>query len=186
MYANTSNANLMSIRLKANANLTTALPRVEKVIKTNNPGYPFSYEFVDETFGRMFKAENLIAKLAGIFAALAIIISCLGLFGLASFTAEKRTKEIGIRKILGASVSGITELLSKDFLKPVLLSVVIAFPVAWWLMMTWLKDYADKISIHWWVFALVGLLVLLIALTTVSFQAIKAAIANPVKSLRTE
>jgi len=186
MYANTSYANLLSIRLKDNANLTTALPRVEKVIKTNNPGYPFSYEFVDETFGRMFKAENLIAKLAGIFAALAIIISCLGLFGLASFTAEKRTKEIGIRKILGASVSGITELLSKDFLKPVLLSVVIAFPVAWWLMMTWLKDYADKISIHWWVFALVGLLVLLIALTTVSFQAIKAAIANPVKSLRTE
>jgi putative ABC transport system permease protein len=186
MYANTSNANLMSIRLKDNVNLATALSQVEKVIKANNPGYPFSYEFVDETFGRMFKAENLIAKLAGIFAALAIIISCLGLFGLASFTAEKRTKEIGIRKILGASVSGITELLSKDFLKPVLLSVLIAFPVSWWLMTKWLKDYADKINIHWWVFALVGLLVLLIALTTVSFQAIKAAVANPIKSLRTE
>jgi ABC-type antimicrobial peptide transport system permease subunit len=186
MYANTSYANLLSIRLKANANLTTALPRVEKVIKTNNPAYPFSYEFVDKVFGRMFKAENLIAKLAGIFAALAIIISCLGLFGLASFTAEKRTKEIGIRKILGASVSSITGLLSKDFLKPVLLSVVIAFPVSWWLMMTWLKDYEYKISIHWWVFALVGLLVLVIALTTVSFQAIKAARVNPVKNLRTE
>ena len=186
MYANTSNANLMSIRLKANVNLTIALSQVEKVIKANNPGYPFSYEFVDKVFDRMFKAENLIAKLAGIFAALAIVISCLGLFGLASFTAEKRTKEIGIRKILGASVSGITGVLSKDFLKPVLLSVVIAFPVAWWLMMTWLKDYEYKISIHWWVFALVGLLVLLIALATVSFQAVKAAVANPVKSLRTE
>jgi ABC-type antimicrobial peptide transport system permease subunit len=186
MFADTSNNNIMSIRLKANTNLTTALAQVEKVIKKNNPGYPFSCDFVDEMFGQMFKTETLIGKLAGLFAALAIIISCLGLFGLASFTAERRTKEIGIRKILGASITGITELLSKDFLRPVFLSVVIAFPVSWLIMVNWLKDFEYKTGIHWWVFALAGLLVLLIALATVSFQSIKAAIANPVKSLRTE
>lgn len=178
--------NVLSIRFKADANLTAALAKVEKVIKTNNPGYPFSYEFVDEVFGQFFKAETLIGKLAGIFSSLAIIISCLGLFGLATFTAERRTKEIGIRKVLGASVSGITGLLSKDFLQPVLLSVIIAFPVSWWLMFNWLKDYEYKMNIQWWVFALAGLLVVLIALVTVSFQSIRAAIANPVKSLRTE
>ncbi|MDE3144783.1 MAG: ABC transporter permease [Bacteroidota bacterium] len=186
LFADTSNANVLSVRLKANAPITSALAKVEKVIKTNNPGYPFEYEFADEEFGRFFQAETLIGKLAGVFAALAIIISCLGLFGLASFTAERRTKEIGIRKVLGASVSGITGLLSKDFLKPVLLSVVIAFPVSWWMMFNWLKDYQYKITIQWWVFALAGLLVLLIALVTVSFQSVRAAIANPVKSLRTE
>ncbi len=186
MYADTSNNNVMSIRIRENANLKTALAEVEKVIKTDNPGYPFSFDFEDETFGQLFKAETLIGKLAGIFAALAIIISCLGLFGLASFTAERRTKEIGVRKILGASVSGITRLLSRDFLKPVLLSLVIAFPVSWWLMIKWLKNYEYRINIHWWVFALAGLLVLAIALATVSFQSVKAAIANPVKSLRTE
>lgn len=186
LFADTSNTNIMSVRFKANTDLTAALAKVEKVIKAANPGYPFSYEFVDEVFGRFFKAETLIGKLAGIFAALAIIISCLGLFGLASFTAERRTKEIGIRKVLGASVSAITGLLSKGFLKPVVLSVLIAFPVAWWLMFNWLKDYDYKITIHWWVFALAGLLVLLIALVTVSFQSVRAAVANPVKSLRTE
>lgn len=186
LFADTSNTNIMSVRFKANTDLTAALAKVEKVIKAANPGYPFSYEFVDEVFGRFFKAETLIGKLAGIFAALAIIISCLGLFGLASFTAERRTKEIGIRKVLGASVSAITGLLSKGFLKPVVLSVLIAFPVAWWLMFNWLKDYDYKITIHWWVFALAGLLVLLIALVTVSFQSVRAAVANPVRSLRTE
>jgi predicted permease len=186
LFADTSNTSVLSIRLKANSGLTTALAKVAKVIKNNNPGYPFEYEFTDEVFGRFFKAETLIGRLAGIFAVLAIVISCLGLFGLASFTAERRTKEIGIRKVLGASVSGITGLLSKDFLKPVLLSVVIAFPVSWWLMLHWLKEYEYKINIHWWVFVLAGLLVLLIAFVTVSFQSIRAAIANPVKSLRTE
>lgn len=186
MYPDLSNANIMTIRFKPNAKLTTAITKVEKVFKADNPGFPFNYEFVDESFGRLFSAETLIGKLAGIFAALAIIISCLGLFGLASFTAERRTKEIGVRKILGASVSSITGLLAKDFLKPVLLSVVIAFPASWWLMVKWLHDYEYKISIHWWVFALAGLLVLMIALATVSFQSVKAAISNPVKSLRTE
>jgi putative ABC transport system permease protein len=186
LYADLSNASIMTIRLKANTNVTTALAKVEKVIKANNPGYPFNYDFVDEAFGRLFRAETLIGKLAGIFAALAIMISCLGLFGLASFTAERRTKEIGVRKVLGASVTSITCLLSKDFLKPVLLSVVLAFPVSWWVMFNWLKDYEYKTTIHWWVFALAGLLVLLIALATVSFQSVRAAMANPVKSLRTE
>lgn len=186
LFADTSNANILSIRFKANTDITSAINKVEKVIKINNPGYPFDYEFTDDTFKQFFKAETLIGKLAGIFATLAIIISCLGLFGLASFTAERRTKEIGVRKVLGASVSIITGLLSKDFLKPVLLSVVIAFPVSWWLMFNWLKDYEYKTIIHWWVFAVAGLLVILIALFTVSFQSIKAAIANPVKSLRTE
>jgi predicted permease len=186
LFADTSNAHLLSIRIKDKAATATAIAAIEKVIKNNNPGYPFEYQFVDEEFGRFFQAETLIGKLAGVFSALAIIISCLGLFGLASFTAERRTKEIGIRKVLGASVSGITSLLSKDFLKPVLLSVVIAFPVSWWMMFNWLKDYQYKIAIQWWVFALAGLLVLLIALITVSFQSMRAAIANPVKSLRTE
>jgi len=186
LFGDALHTNVLSIRIKANAEISTAIAAIEKVIKNNNPGYPLEYEFVDEEFGRFFKAETLIGKLAAIFAALAIIISCLGLFGLASFTAERRTKEIGIRKVLGASVSGITGLLSKDFLKPVVLSVLIAFPVSWWLMFNWLKDYEYKITIHWWVFALAGLLVLLIAMVTVSFQSIKVAITNPVKSLRTE
>ena len=128
----------------------------------------------------------LISKLSRVFAALAIIISCLGLFGLAAYTAERRTKEIGVRKVLGASVSGIATLLSKDFLKLVSLSCIIAFPVAWWMMHSWLQNYQYRIEISWGIFLIAGLLAILIALTTVSFQAIKAAVANPVKSLRTE
>ncbi len=186
LFGDALHTNVLSIRIKANADISKAIVAIEKVIKDNNPGYPFEYEFVDAEFGRFFRAETLIGKLAGVFAALAILISCLGLFGLASFTAERRTKEIGIRKVLGATVTGITGLLSKDFLKPVLLSIVIAFPVSWWLMFNWLKDYQYKITIEWWVFALAGLLVLFIALITVSFQSVRAAIANPVKSLRTE
>ena len=186
LYSDLSNVNVMTIRFKADADLTTALPRVEKVIKAGNPGFPFNYQFTDDEFDRLFRSVTLIGKLAGIFAALAIMISCLGLFGLASFTAERRTKEIGVRKVLGASVSGIAGLLSADFLKPVMLSVVIAFPVSWWMMFNWLKDYEYRTVIHWWVFALTGILVLGIALATVIFQSVRAATANPVKSLRTE
>jgi ABC-type antimicrobial peptide transport system permease subunit len=134
----------------------------------------------------MFQNETLISKVSGIFAALAIIISCLGLFGLAAYTAEQRTKEIGIRKVLGASVTGITKLLSKDFLQLVIISCLIAFPVAWWIMHDWLQNYEYRITISWWIFFAAGTVAILIALLTVSFQAIKAAIANPVKSLRTE
>ncbi len=120
------------------------------------------------------------------FAILAIAISCLGLFGLAAYTAERRTKEIGIRKVLGATVQGLAVLLSKDFLQLVIISCVIAFPAAWWMMNQWLQDYEYRIKIDWWIFLAAGLVAVVIALFTVSFQAIKAAIANPVKSLRTE
>jgi putative ABC transport system permease protein len=121
-----------------------------------------------------------------VFAIIAVVISCLGLFGLTAFTAERRAKEIGIRKVLGASIAGITRLLTKDFLKLVLIAVVIASPVAWYVMSKWLQDFAYRINISWWMFITAGLLVVVIAIITVSFQAIKAAIANPVKSLRTE
>jgi putative ABC transport system permease protein len=128
----------------------------------------------------------LVSKLSRVFAALAIIISCLGLFGLAAYTAERRIKEIGIRKVLGASVSGIASLLSKDFLQLVIISCVIAFPVAYWAMQNWLKTYQYHIDMQWWVFAVAAVSAMVIAVVTISFQSIKAALANPVKSLRSE
>lgn len=174
------------IRLKKQANIENAVARIESVIKSNNPGYPFNYVFVDDEFGLQFKSEMLIGKLSRIFALLAIVITCLGLFGLASYTAERRTKEIGIRKVLGASIPGITGLIAKEFLKLVIISSLISFPFAWWFMYNWLQDYPYRTSIGWWVFVLAAALALLIAVFTISFQAIKAALANPVKSLRTE
>jgi putative ABC transport system permease protein len=155
-------------------------------MKRNNPGYPFDYHFVDTQFNGMFRTEMLIGKLSRVFASLAIFISCLGLFGLAAYTAERRTREIGIRKVLGASITGITSLLSKDFLILVGIAALIAFPIAWFAMDKWLQDYAYRISISWWVFVLAGSAAMLIALITVSFQAIKVALNNPVRSLRTE
>jgi ABC-type antimicrobial peptide transport system permease subunit len=186
LFADTSNCNVLSIRLKAGAPLTPALAKMETVFKNNNPGYPFDYSFVDEEFGKLFKTETLIEQLSKVFAVLAICISCLGLFGLAAYTAEKRSKEIGIRKILGASVQGITGLLSKDFLLLVCISCLIAFPVAWWMMHNWLQNYKYRIQISWWIFLGAGLLAVLIALLTVSFQAVKAAVTSPVRNLRTE
>jgi putative ABC transport system permease protein len=186
LFADTSNANVLSIRLKTGASVPTALAKMETIFKNNNPGYPFDYSFVDQEFGKLFKTETLIGQLAEVFSILAIFISCLGLFGLAAYTAEKRSKEIGIRKILGASVHGITGLLSRDFLLLVCISCVIAFPIAWWMMHNWLESYKYRIQISWWIFIDAGLLAVFIALITVSFQAIKAAIANPVKNLRAE
>jgi predicted permease len=180
------NFGYMYIRLRPHIDVEKATAKIETVIKNNNPGYPFNYIFVDDEFNRQFRSEMLIGKLSRIFALLAIIISCLGLFGLAAYTAERRTKEIGIRKVLGATVAGITGLLSKDFLRLVFISAIIAFPLSWWFMHKWLQNYAYRISIDWWVFVIAGLLGLLIALITISFQSIRAAIANPVKSLRTE
>jgi ABC-type antimicrobial peptide transport system permease subunit len=185
-FSDTSNTNYMNIRLKPSADLRMALDRIGKVMKSNEPGYPFEYKFVDEQFDKLFKTESLIGKLAGIFAVLAVIISCLGLFGLSAYTAERRTKEIGIRKVLGASVPGITSLLSKDFVKLVVISFVIAFPLAWYFMHQWLQDFEYRITISWLVFVGAGLIALAIALTTISFQAIRAAMSNPIKSLRTE
>jgi predicted permease len=179
-------ASNLYVRLKPTGDPENAIAKIETVMKTNNPGYPFDYKFVDEQFNEIFKTEMLIGKLSRVFASLAIVISCLGLFGLAAYTAERRTREIGIRKVLGASVSGITGLLSKDFLRLVLVSGIIAFPLAWWAMHKWLQNYAYRIEISWWVFLLAGSLAVLIALLTISSQAIRAALTSPVKNLRTE
>ncbi len=162
------------------------LVALEMVLKKYNPAYPFAYSFVDDQFNQVFASESLIGKLSQLFAVLAILISCLGLFGLSAYTAERRTREIGIRKVLGASVTGIAGLLSKEFILLVLLSVIVAFPVAWWAMNKWLQGYTYRITVSWWVFAVAGLSAILIALITVSFQSVKAALTNPAKSLRAE
>ena len=179
-------ANKMYLRLKPQSNIEQALAKVEVAMKKNNPAYPFNYKFVDEQFNQMFISETLISKLSRVFAALAILISCLGLFGLSAYTAERRTKEIGIRKVLGASVTGIAGLLSVDFLKLVGLSCLLSFPLAWWMIHNWLQGYQYRIEISFWIFLIAGAVAILIALATVSFQAVKAALANPVKSLRSE
>ncbi|HKC67911.1 MAG TPA: FtsX-like permease family protein, partial [Bacteroidia bacterium] len=146
----------------------------------------FNYYFVDEQFDKLFKTETLISSLSGIFATLAIFISCLGLFGLASYIAEQRSKEISIRKVLGASVQLLTLLLTKDFLKLVLIACLVAFPLAAWFMYNWLQDYEYHIKLNAWVFVWAAFIAISIAVVTVSFKAIKAAIANPIKSLRSE
>jgi predicted permease len=180
---NTSN---LSIRFKSGVDYKEALAKTEAVIKKYNPAYPFEYKFVDEEFEKLFKGESLIGTLAAVFAGLAIFISCLGLFGLAAYTAERRTREIGIRKVLGASVTNLTAMLSMNFLKLVMLSCIVAFPLAWWIMHNWLQEYEYRVSVRWWMFALPAIGALVIALLTVSFQAIRAALINPVRSLRTE
>lgn len=163
-----------------------ALANLERVCRELNPKFPFTYQFSDQEYTKLYQSEQVVSRLSNYFAFLAIFISCLGLLGLAAFTAEQRKKEIGVRKVLGASVNDIVGLLSKDFLKLVLIAVVLSFPLSWWAMHHWLQDFAYRISIGWWVFVLAGVAALGIALVTVSFQAIKAAIANPVKSLRNE
>ena len=167
-------------------NYKSLLSDIGAVWKKTVVGVPFEYSFLDEKIQRLYLEEATLRKISNSFTVLAILISCLGLFGLAMFTAQQRTKEIGVRKVLGASVTGIVSMLSKDFLKLVFISIIIASPIAWWAMHNWLEDFAYKIDIGWWVFVLAGAVALLIALFTVSFQAIKAAIANPVKALRTE
>ena len=163
-----------------------AVAALEQLHRQYTPNEVFEYKFMDEDFERMYRGDVMIGKLANGFAFIAIFISCLGLFGLAAFTAERRTKEIGIRKVLGANVAGIVALLSRSFLKPVLLAILIASPLAGYVMNQWLDNFAQKTTIDWKVFALAGGAALLVALLTVSFQSIKAALANPVKSLRSE
>ena len=141
---------------------------------------------MDETYGAMYKAESKLSDLLWIFTVMAIIVGCMGLFGLAAFSAEQRTKELGIRKVLGANTLNIVGLLSKNFLVLVIISAVIAFPIAWWAMNNWLEDFPYRVNISWWIFGIAIVAALAVALLTVSFQAIKAALANPVKSLRTE
>lgn len=171
---------------KAGIAMTETLATMERIMNKYNPAFPFEYEFVDDAFDARFKSEKLIGNLSRIFALLAIIISCMGLFGLAAYTAEQRRKEIGVRKVLGSSVAGIVQLLSKDFMRLVLVALLIAGPFAWWAMDRWLQGFAYRIEINLWVFVLAGFAAICIALLTVSFQAVKAAVANPVKSLRTE
>jgi putative ABC transport system permease protein len=173
--------------VETNANdYNNILSDLGSVWKKTIPGVPFEYSFMDEDIQKQYIEENTLKKISNSFTVLAILISCLGLFGLAMFTAQQRIKEIGVRKVLGASVTGIATMLTRDFLKLVFISILIASPVAWWAMNKWLQDFAYKTDISWWVFVLAGVAALIIALITVSFQAIKAAIANPVKSLRSE
>jgi putative ABC transport system permease protein len=175
---------MMKINPKMSAH--EALAKIENVYKTYNPAQPFEYQFVDEEYAKKFGNEERIGKLATSFASLAIFISCLGLFGMASFMAEQRVKEIGVRKVLGASVFNLWRLLSKDFIALVLISLVIASPIAYYFMHNWLQNYQYRSDMAWWIFALTGLGAITITLLTVSYQSIKAALANPVKSLRSE
>jgi putative ABC transport system permease protein len=151
-----------------------------------NTGEPLDYDFIDKLYDKTYIAEQKTGRILNIFSILTILVACLGLFGLAAFTAEQRTREIGIRKVLGASTQQITNMLSREFIKLVVIACVIAFPLSYWLMYKWLQDFAYRINISWWIFLVAGILAITIALATVSFQAIKAAMANPVKSLRTE
>ncbi|MEO9053126.1 MAG: FtsX-like permease family protein, partial [Ginsengibacter sp.] len=151
-----------------------------------NTGEPFTFNFMDDLYNKTYSAEQKTGTILNIFALLTILVACLGLFGLATYTAEQRTKEIGIRKVLGASVTSVTKMLSKDFIRLVFIAFLFAFPIAWWAMNKWLQSFAYRIHISWWIFLAGGIAAILIALITVSFQAIKAAIANPVESLRSE
>ena len=173
-------------KINPNSSTKDALSNIEKVFKKFNPEQPFEYRFTDEEYAKKFGNEERIGKLAGFFAALAIAISCLGLFGLTSFVAEQRKKEIGVRKILGASVFNLWTLLSKDFVTLVLISFLVAIPMAYYFMHNWLQNYQYRTAMSWWVFLAAGCGALTITLVTVSFQSIKAALTNPVKSLRTE
>ena len=179
------NGEYYSLRINT-SNLPGTIDHVKKSWTTAFRGNPFEYFFLDEYFGQQYASDRKFEKLFVSFAVLAIIIGCLGLFGLSAYTASQRVKEIGIRKVLGASVPDITKMLSKDFIKLILIAIVIASPIAWWAMNKWLEDFAYRVNISWWIFVAAGALALMIAMLTVSFQAIKAAIANPVKSLRTE
>lgn len=162
------------------------MKQLEASFKKSVPSSAFEYVFLDQFLGTLYRTEARTANIVLLFSGLAILIACLGLFGLAAYTAEQRTKEIGIRKVLGASVAGITTLISKDFLKLILISILVASPVAYYFMTQWLKDFAYQVTIQWWVFIVTGLIAVLVALLTVSSQAIKAALLNPVKSLKTE
>jgi putative ABC transport system permease protein len=176
---------IMTVKLRG-GDVQNAIANVSALWKKYSPDQPIRYTFLDQEFAAMYADVQRTGSIFTSFAVLAIIIACLGLFALSAFMAEQRSKEIGIRKVLGASVHGITTMLSKDFVKLVLLAILIASPIAWWAMNKWLQDFAYKIDISWWVFAVAGLGAIFIALITVSFQSVKAALANPVRSLRSE
>jgi len=183
---NPRGVNTLQIKLAPNLATGEALDKVGNIFRRYNPSAPFDYHFVDQEYADKFGNEERIGKLAGVFTTLAIFISCLGLFGLASFVAEQRTKEIGVRKVLGASVFTLWRLLSREFVFLVMLAMAISGPIAWYVMKGWLANYAYHAQLSWWIFAVAGAGALLITLLTVSFQAVRAAMANPVKSLRSE
>ncbi len=178
--------NQQVLKLAGNRPIDQSLAGVQSVFEKFDPETPFNYEFVEVSYAQKFDTINRLSKLINIFASLAIFISCLGLFGLASYMTAKRAKEIGVRKVLGATVSGLWIMLSKDFLLLILISLVIAAPLAAWFMGDWLTSFDYHASIAWWTFAVTGLGAFIIALITVSYQSIKAALLNPVKSLRSE
>jgi putative ABC transport system permease protein len=173
-------------KIDLHTNLPTLLSKMQGIYKKYDQDTPFEYTFMDDAFNLQYKAEDRLAAIFSLFTYITVILATMGLFGLAAFTIEQRTKEVGIRKILGASLSTISALLSKDFLKLVLLSVVIASPVAWWAMHSWLQNFANRIAIPWWVFTVAGAIAMVTAVVTISYHAIKAALANPVNSLRSE
>jgi ABC-type antimicrobial peptide transport system permease subunit len=177
---------ILNIKLRPQAAVHDALKNIEQVYTHYNPGQPFEYKFVDEEYARKFAMEERIGKLAGFFALLAIFISCLGIFGMASFIAEQRIKEIGIRKVLGASIFSLWRLLSTDFVRLVTIAILIAAPLAYYFMHKWLQGYDYRTDIAWWIFVLAAAGALVITLLTVSFQAARAALHNPVTSLRSE
>lgn len=181
-----SNASMIAMRLNNNNSISHNIEAIEKQMKLINPAYPPVVKFVDAEFEAKFQNEKLLGTLANLFGGLAIVISCLGLFGLAAYAAEQRTKEIGVRKVLGASVGSLVALLSKDFMKLVGIAIALAVPLSVWSLNKWLQNYEYHIGISWWILTLAGVITILIALITVSFQAIKAALSNPVKSLRSE
>jgi putative ABC transport system permease protein len=175
----------IAFRITSN-NIPSLISQIENKWKAIAPAQPFSYSFMDDDFNNIYQSEQKIGAIFISFAVFAIVIACLGLFGLVTYAAEQRIKEIGIRKVLGASVTNVVGMLSKDFLKLVSIATIIAFPAGWWAMNKWLQGFAYRTGISWWIFLLAAIVALMIALLTVSFQAIKAAVANPVKSLRTE
>lgn len=180
-----NSSSIVSVKVNSE-DIASTISSVSAIWKKFSPDQPIRYTFLDESFANMYSDVQRMGSIFTSFSILAIIIACLGLFALSAFMAEQRNKEIGVRKVLGATVQGITVMLSKDFIKLVLISIVIASPIAWWAMSKWLEDYTYRITISWWIFATTGLLVVLIALCTISFQAIRAALMNPVKSLRSE
>jgi ABC-type antimicrobial peptide transport system permease subunit len=180
------NANLVILKLNPEMSSHEAIEKIKTVFTKYDPASPFGYEFVDVDYARKFSDEERVGKLASAFALLAIFISCLGIFGLASFVAEQRTKEIGVRKVLGASVVNLWGMLSKDFIVLVSISLLLSMPMAWYFMNEWLQKYEYRSTISWWIFVIAALGSLIITLLTVSFQAIKAALMNPVNSLRSE
>jgi putative ABC transport system permease protein len=182
----TTNGFMYYIKTIENANVSQTLASIEAVTKKYSPEYPFEYSFLDGDYNKEYKAESALGKLSFGFTFVAVIICCLGLFGLSTFAAEQRIKEIGVRKVLGAGVTDIVVLLSKEFAGLVVIAIILAIPTAWYFLNLWLQDFAYRIDISWWVFVLAGISALLIAVLTVSFQAIKAAVANPVNSLRSE